>query len=64
MGFTKSSRLIGDEMSKLFKDDHLYEKELIGNPNFKLHSLRDFSALDIAKLAASQDDPADKVQDY
>ena len=53
MGFTKSSRLIGDEMSKLFKDDHLYEKELIGNPNFKLHSLRDFSALDIAKLAAS-----------
>ena len=30
------SRLIGDQITKLFKDDHLYETGLIDNPNFKL----------------------------
>ena len=29
-------RFIGDQMTKLFKDDHLYETGLIDNPNFKL----------------------------
>ena len=33
-------------MTQLFKDDHLYETELIDNPNYKLQSLRDYSALD------------------
>ncbi len=51
-----SSRLIGDQMTKLFKDDHLYEKGLIDNPNFKLLSLRDFSAMDINKLAGSEEE--------
>ena len=41
---------------KLFKDDHLYEKGLIDNPNFKLLSLRDFSAMDINKLAGSEEE--------
>jgi len=43
-------------MTKLFKDDHLYEQGLVDNPNFKLQSLRDFSAMDITKLAPSQQD--------
>lgn len=34
-------------MTQLFKDDHLYETELIDNPNYKLQSLRDYSALNI-----------------
>jgi hypothetical protein len=34
-------------MTKLFKDDHLYETGLIDNPNFKLQSLGDFSAMGI-----------------
>ena len=29
------------------KDDHLYETGLIDNPNFKLQSLGDFSAMGI-----------------
>ena len=45
------SRLIGDQMTELFKDDHLYETGLIDNPNYKLHSLRDFSALNFQTLA-------------
>ena len=50
------TRLIGDQITKLFKDDHLYETGLIDDPNFKLQSLRDFSHMDIAQLAASQDE--------
>ena len=36
-------------MTQLFKDDYLYEEGLIDNPNFKLFSLRDFSALDFGQ---------------
>ena len=32
----QSQRFIGDQMTELFKDDHLYETGLIDNPNFKL----------------------------
>jgi len=34
-------------MTLLFKDEPLYENELINNPNFKLQSLRDFSGLEL-----------------
>ena len=35
-------------MSCLFKDDeHLYEEGLLDNPNFKLQSLRDMSAIEV-----------------
>ena len=40
--------VIGDQMTKLFKDDHLYETGLIDDPNFKLQSLRDFSVMNFA----------------
>ena len=32
---------IGDQMTKLFKDDHLYDSSLLKDPNYKLQSLRD-----------------------
>ena len=33
-------------MHQLYKDDYLYDQEVLLNPNFKLQSLRDMSALD------------------
>jgi len=38
---------IGQQMNLLFKDEPLYEKELMKNPNFKLQSLRDLSGIEI-----------------
>ena len=54
---------IGDQMTKLFKDDHVYETGLIDNPNFKLLSLRDFSAIDMTKMGGSSqgDDNDERV---
>lgn len=60
--FNRSSRLIGESMTKLFKDDHLYETELINNPNFQLQSLRDHSCLNAEKISVESDnDEADQA---
>ena len=42
-----TAETIGDKMHQLYKDDYLYDKEVILNPNFKLQSLRDMSAFDL-----------------
>ena len=47
---------IGLQMNKLFKDECVYEHGLIENPNFKLKSLRDYSAMDMNLLAAVRHD--------
>ena len=38
---------IGQQMTLLFKDEVLHERELCNNPNFKLQSLRDYSCLEL-----------------
>jgi len=57
---------IGDQMTQLFKDDHVYETGLIDDPNFKLLSLRDFSAIDMTKMGSNsqaQDDNEECVSE-
>ena len=46
-------------MTKLYKDERLYESELVKNPNFILQSLRDMSAHDLNLI--NQIEEYDKV---
>ena len=53
---------IGQQMTLLFKDEPLYEKELINNPNFKLQSLRDFSGLELINQIGAPAQDAEEQQ--
>ena len=55
--------MIGDQMTQIFKDDYLYEEGLIDNPNFKLFSLRDFSALNFSSKIDAENGQAENNQD-
>jgi len=52
-------------MTQLYKDEMLYESELVKNPNFILQSLRDMSCLDLnftSQIARNRFEAEDEVE--